>query len=401
MYLLRYLQEAEKTDRQPFKLTVEFRLVVSGEFYNRSASSSAWRSLEMARLLLQRPFELYVVSRPFNAFPQELCLRFGLSLIWDHQPGGGSIGTAPPYDDLVEDICALLTLLSRRLVVPALETRVLSKPDSKSMRSDSFQYDHPSPIIGLGNLRSRTMRTSRSDVSVGKGAIVEHTPPPLGVDGNTLAGAFFSLAQSECASAVLQAARAYSSALQLMLTRPELAYQLLISSVETVANKVCSDYRPSQEDMIEHKRGVHTKAISFRLSTEQADSLAVEACRDEHWLGRKFRTFFFRYRSFEESGPDEMFPLADGWEPKEEDFEKVLKAIYSARSKHLHEGKEFPEWIGWGASAAIPASWYPAYSNGSNLVPPVTWFERLVSSTLKCLLAGERNADSPEPFVRA
>jgi hypothetical protein len=54
----------------------------------------------MARLLLQQPFELYVVSRPFDAFPQELCLRFGLNLIWKHQSGGGSIGRTQDYTDL-------------------------------------------------------------------------------------------------------------------------------------------------------------------------------------------------------------------------------------------------------------------------------------------------------------
>jgi hypothetical protein len=83
MYLLEYLKQADKIAEGGYDLRVEYRLACSGEFYNRS-TGVPWRHFEMARLLLGRPFEVYVVSRPFNAFPQELCLRFGVNWIWDH-----------------------------------------------------------------------------------------------------------------------------------------------------------------------------------------------------------------------------------------------------------------------------------------------------------------------------
>ncbi len=181
MYLLPYLCGLEKTQGQPVELVIEFRLACSGEFYNRRGMPGSWRSFEMARLLLLRPFELYVVSRPFNSFPQELCLRFGVNYEWNHQSGGGSIGTTPPYGDLVEDVCAVLTLLSRRLVVPVLEVRVTSaRRDEYSMRTDSFNDDHPSPIVGLGHPRGRTLRTSRFVTTGDEADFEEHTPPPLG-----------------------------------------------------------------------------------------------------------------------------------------------------------------------------------------------------------------------------
>jgi hypothetical protein len=402
MYLLTYLGELEKTQGQSFELTIEFRLACSGEFYGRSGFSTSWRSFEMARLLLLRPFELYVVSRPFNSFPQELCLRFGINYEWDRQPGGGSVGTTPPYDDLVEDICAFLTVLSRRLVVPVFETRLTSarRDEYSSMRSDSFSYDHPSPIIGLGNVSSLTLRTSRYVTTGSEGSFVEHTPPPLGVDRDVLQNAFISLSQSKYASAIIEAARAYSSGLQLILTRPELAYQLLISSIETLANTVFCDYQPNREDMIHHRAGIRTKARQFGLSDEQADALAVEACQGEFWAGRKFRAFFAKYQPVDGCDSDEVFPVADGWEPKPENFEKVLKAIYEARSKHLHEGKPFPDWIARGATIAMPASWYASPTNSSKYVPPVTWFERVVSSAVNRFLASERNSDSESPFQK-
>src|ERR1022692_4522734 len=289
-----------------YELRIEYRLACSGEFYNRTVSAGSWRPLEKTRLLLQQPFELYVVSQPFNAFPQELCLRFGLNLIWKHQSGGGSIGRTPNYDDLVEDVCSVLTLLSRRLVVPVAEARILSRVDSTSLRSDSFYYDSPSPIIGIGNFGSRVLRTSRAEGVGGTLTIVDHTPPALGIDSNALKIAFLALSKSQYASGILQAARAYSSALQVIQSRPELAYQLLISSVETLANTVFGDFSPSREDMIERKRGVATKAALFGLSTQMAEDLAVEACKDDHWAGRKFKKFFGEFASEEAWGPDEV-----------------------------------------------------------------------------------------------
>jgi hypothetical protein len=56
MYLLPYLKEAAKMGGQPYDFNVEYRLACSGEFYNCTAGVGSWRSFEMARLPLQRPF---------------------------------------------------------------------------------------------------------------------------------------------------------------------------------------------------------------------------------------------------------------------------------------------------------------------------------------------------------
>jgi hypothetical protein len=294
----------------------------------------------------------------------------------------------------------VLTLLSRRLVIPAFEARVLFGSDREDTRADSFRYDVPSPMLGLGNAGNPGLRVSRSERKDGAVTIIEHTPPALRVDSSALERAFLSLSQGQHASGILQAARAYSSALQLILVRPELAYQLLISAVETLANGVFSDYRPGRRDMIERKRGVANKATSCGLSAQQAEDLALEACKDEIWAGRKFKEFFRKFSSEEAWEPDDMFPLAEGWEPKGKDIGKALSAIYNARSKHLHEGKEFPEWIAHGATVAVPGSFYPL-PGPADYAPPVTWFERLVSSAIRCLLAVESDIDCKGPFLKA
>jgi hypothetical protein len=142
----------------------------------------------------------------------------------------------------------------------------------------------------------------------GEVSFVEHTPPPLGIDRDALLNAFISISQSKFASAILEAARAYSSALQLMLTRPELAYQLLISSIETLANTIFGDYQPSQQEMIQHRQGFRVKAREFGLSDEQADALAIEACKGEAWAGRRFRAFFANTRLRMYASPMRCFP---------------------------------------------------------------------------------------------
>jgi hypothetical protein len=398
MYLLSYLKGLESTKDKSFDATVEFRLACSGEFYNRVAGD--WRHFETARILLVSPFELYVVSRPFNALPQELCLRFGLQYDWDHQPGGGSIGRTPPYPELVEDLCAILTLLSRRLVVPVFEVRLVSKREDHDLwQRTSFDYDHPSPSLGRTDVRGQTLKTARAETVGATVSIVDHTPPPLGINRDRLQHALSALTTSRYASAILDAARAYSSALQLILPRPELAYQLLISSVETLANVRYSNYRPSKEEMIKHKQRVRNKAKKAGLTNEQADALAIEACKGEHWTGRKFRTFFAEYLPAQIPEPDELFPLADGWDPRRQDFPKVLTRIYNARSKHLHEGKAFPEWISFGQTVALSPSHHGITVTAATYIPPVTWFERTVSLALKGFFASERKPGGEEPFT--
>jgi len=150
--------------------------------------------------------------------------------------------------------------------------------------------------------------------------------------------------------------------------------------------------------MIEQQSGVAAKARSFGCPEEQAGDLAVEACQREFWIGRKFKKFLTTFSSEEVYGPDEVFPLAEGWEPKREDLDRVLGAVYNARSKHLHTGKEFPAWISHGATVAVPAAAYEL-PRTAEYVPPVTWFERLVSSAVRGFFALENRLDCEKPFL--
>ena len=65
-----------------------------------------------------------MISRPFDAYPQELCLRFRLSYETEKGAERASfIRILLPDDEIVEDLSSILTLMARRLIVPAGKTR--------------------------------------------------------------------------------------------------------------------------------------------------------------------------------------------------------------------------------------------------------------------------------------
>jgi hypothetical protein len=51
-------------------------------------------------------------------------------------------------------------------------------------------------------------------------------------------------------------ARIYALALELIRDQPDLAYQLLISSVETIANEALRDFKPDDAAKVKHQQAV-------------------------------------------------------------------------------------------------------------------------------------------------
>src|SRR5215813_13867667 len=124
MYLLHFLRNYEKlaVERSAYHSNVEYRLACSGELFNRRVLTYDWRKSDVTRVLLRSPFELFVVSRPFHSYPQELALRFGVDYAKE-ESGNNFTSTFLPDDEVVEDLCAVLTLLARRLITMVVNTR--------------------------------------------------------------------------------------------------------------------------------------------------------------------------------------------------------------------------------------------------------------------------------------
>lgn len=77
----------------------------------------------------------------------------------------------------------------------------------------------------------------------------------------------------------MAACRLYALALELIHDRPDISYQLLISSVETIANGVLRSFQPSDEAKLEHQEAVYDVALRLQLGDDAAKKLAIEACK--------------------------------------------------------------------------------------------------------------------------
>src|SRR5271166_6580374 len=141
MYLLKFLQKAHE---QPAGVNVEYRIACSGELYNRNVKTFDWRKSDATRVLLQQPFQIFVVSRPFDTYPQELSARVTLDFVTEASDATliKSSTTFLPDTDVIEDLCAVLTLLSRRLISPVAKTREIhNDPDAARW----YQSEIPMP----------------------------------------------------------------------------------------------------------------------------------------------------------------------------------------------------------------------------------------------------------------
>src|SRR2546426_4601180 len=146
MYVLQFLQWAAKTEGDAGKVAVEHRLLCSGELFNGRVIATDWRKSDVTRVLARSPFELFVTSRPFDAYPQELCLRFRLNYETEQAEADRASfsQTFLPDDEIVEDLCSLLTLVARRPIVPIGKTREQHQDDVPAL--GSFGKDLPLPL---------------------------------------------------------------------------------------------------------------------------------------------------------------------------------------------------------------------------------------------------------------
>jgi hypothetical protein len=221
-------------------------------------------------------------------------------------------------------------------------------------------------------------------------------PPPVGVDHEALAAFLAHLGAREKAQDIIYAARQYKTALELIEERPDTAYLALVSVVETLASIALATYEPEENERIAIKANVAKRARELGLHEAQAKQLALEATKGDRWLARKFVKFCRDYCPMSElRGPDPLFMLPEFLKPSESDFEDCLKRIYRARSKSLHVAVPFPPGAGIGTRPMIKVRDLPLGLLGKLEIPPVTWFERVVSVASRRYLVAEGTA----PFI--
>lgn len=381
MHVLEYLDDP-KCERKPKdSLFAEYRLFCSGTLYRNLLGD--WSKSEVARVLLDDPLLLFVASRPFDDYPLELALQLTVPLVEESEETrtGTSIYTYYPDDEIVKDLAALLSLLCRRLIT------VAGKVSEQYANDRHFLFERrPVPLALAASMRRVYWRRQPYTViaSFEGQEIWDYNPRPKPVDAPRLTRLLLSLPKLQHARGLVASCRLYALALELIHERPDISYQMLISSVETIANGALRSFQPSDDDKVEHQKALYDLALSLQLGVETAKKLVVEACRREWWATRKFKQFLID--NVPESvwiEQDELFHrMPHEGLPKREEFERTLGNIYNARSKATHEGQPFPVTASYTGGPSISTRAARVLFGSDSPFPPVVWFERIVNSAL-------------------
>ena len=141
-------------------------------------------------------------------------------------------------------------------------------------------------------------------------------------------------------------------------------------------------------------------AIRLGLCIQQAEQLAVEACKGMGWHFKKFRNFVTEFVDDEIWTDDKESHVMKEFLPTKDGFEQALKEIYRTRGGSTHEGQSYPPTgtVLGGASIPLRASMQLVRGTveGTQPFPPIVWFERVVNLAFRRLL--ERSAKiAPQP----
>lgn len=352
----------------------EYRLLCSGVLKPAGVMGN-WSKSDGARLLLNDPVTIIVASQPFDDHPQELVLRF--PCLW----GQGGDRT------IASDLASVLTLLTRRLITVYAKTR--STFDREKVPTwaglQEWMEDWPSPIANAKAVcwepRPISVVTGRDETYV-----QFHNPGPRGFDAGRMNAILRWLPEWEHAATFVRAARLYASAMEQIEARPEAAYQLLISAVDSLASATLVGW-PTREDVLEFKKDSVSKLMKLGIAEDAAHSAVLELDKGNSWTKRKFTKFLMDRCNWPGlQSPDDLFLVPDFLVPNEEAIGRSIKMIYDQRSGATHSGRTFPPSAKVGSSPWIPHGAADSVLENKPAFPPVGWFERVVNSAIMNLV---------------
>jgi hypothetical protein len=383
MHILEYLRDPRCEKKPKDSLTSEYRLLCSGTLY-RDVGGDPYKS-EVARILLDEPFLLFATSRPLDDYPLEMVLEITVPHVQEEEQvrTGQSIYSFHPDEEVAKDFAALLCLLCRRLITvsgkvserhsdythPLFGQRPFPMPMATTMRRVSWR-PHPLSVLYPNYKEGPEYE--------------DYNPRPKALEPRQLTELLIGLPQLEHSESIVAACRLYSLALQLIHERPDISYQLLISSVETMANAALEKFQPDDDAKVEHKKAVYELAIGLGLTEEAAKKLAIVACKGEYWATKKFKKYLTdNVADSVWTEQDELFHrMSNAILPRREHFEKTLGNIYKARSKATHVGEPFPISASYTGGPNINVRAANLLFGIEGAFPPVVWFERIVHSAL-------------------
>lgn len=383
MYILDFLAKQKGNITNDNFVAFEYRLLSSGEIYNGEVETFDWRKSIASHYIMNSPFILIAVNDPFNHYPQELALRFVSEMVTEKRENSSYMFF--PDEEIAKDLAAILSLFCRRLITVCSKVREIHHNQYKN--EPEVVQDLPVGIIN--SLKISSWKHHPASVKYDLNGIIEiidYNPQPHALSQKKLKQLFLALPNLPYAEDIIRSVRLYALALEQIYQDPDIAYQLLVFSIETMANKIYSSYTPKEIEKVNIKKNVSDLAVKFGLSKKQADQLAIEACNGIPWAKQKFCKFLIENTTDELWKKDDLFKLPDLILPKKQDFESAINEIYKERSKVSHSGGTYPATASIVTGPTIPANLFLYINSTPKLFPPVAWFERVVNNAINCFL---------------
>lgn len=142
-------------------------------------------------------------------------------------------------------------------------------------------------------------------------------------------------------NAAIRAIRRYVTGLHRIADDLDLAYALLVASIESLAQGFDA-FTPTWEDFDRNKREAIDKALSKADRDVAASVRAVLLAHEHHALSRRYREFALQHLRpsfFREEAAGEVGPVRRG------DLHGALERAYIFRSKYVHTLQELPRYL--------------------------------------------------------
>jgi len=372
---------------------VEYQLYSWGEVY-AIFSGDRGHSTEDRHILRCFPFKLFSSSLPEGPLPQKLCLTFRAPL--ETRQEGHLVGNFP--HEIAKEFTAFLSLITRRRIFVTKKTRSDGLPMEKEV--ELYQHSH-----------------------------FQEEQRPKGVNPEQIRQLLDNLRALDepIANSFVLAMRLYGSATEMMYTEPEFSYLFLISSLEAISSTVFRDWEPNKRDFLDKRFPGWIELEKALSSEEQKDKLQKLLLTNERFTRQRIVRFVEKYAPdrfynatedyakpchltvIAEVGPngsgrqyiDNSFTSLRKWEKIErKDLKSVLRNIYDARSRLIHEGIRLPSYISIGhfpkisveTAAELTAVIIKDKGETSLKIPPLLTFEKLVSYSMVEFLRKYENA---------
>ena len=338
----------------------EYHLLSWRELYDKSIITADRYSSDAARWVIRGRKGFYtvtVVSRPYYALPQELCLSFDCFTQKIEKRDPDIFVSWLPSEEIAFEFSVLLSVFAREPLVPL----GLRRRDDQPIASVPYRISLP--------------KIDRAS-----------TPVPFGINSPEFIFVISGLAQAsdELVQAIIGAAKFYHAGLSLIGFDPSVAYVSLVSAIECLAG---CHYRDRKFDFdtvpkFEGVKGILERINEVDATHKDVTELKEELIRSEHFLRQKFVLFLTEHvtKEFWEI-PDELYEYSTVFpEITPDNFQPCLRKVYDARSTYLHGGLPYPDFVDFSLRQRSSANVFTQLmelKGKQKFIPALGWFERL------------------------